>query len=409
MPAYEYTGQLPQGTAMTGTFEADNIDEARSQLSALAIQVATLAETPRIRSRRALSREDLLFFNQQLASLAENRIALDEGLRAVARDIRRSPLRSAIEELAADLESGLPLDQAVAKQSGRFPALYADVLKSGAENNQLGATLLNLNNHLTLIDSTRRMILETMTYPLIILAMLACLVTFLMIAVVPGFEDVVAGMAGLDWNANDPADVVLPGPTRMLFALSRSWPAILGVAGPTILLLVVAWFASGKYDAGRRLRSRLSVLIPGLAGAQRASLVARFTNAAALGARAGQPLPALIRAAAGATGSASLSHDAEAIAKCVEAGGPAAQTAIRTRMIPSLVTYTIQVAGARGQLVDALADLARTYDIVARHKMAIVRILIRPIVIFLVGAVIGIVVASLMLPMVSLINSLTGG
>ena len=83
MPAYEYTGQLPQGTAMTGSLEAVSIDEARRQLADLRIDAASLAEAPRIRSRRALSREDLLFFNQQLASLAENHIALDDGLRAI--------------------------------------------------------------------------------------------------------------------------------------------------------------------------------------------------------------------------------------------------------------------------------------------------------------------------------------
>ncbi|MCB9858079.1 MAG: type II secretion system F family protein [Phycisphaerales bacterium] len=409
MPAFEYTGQLPQGTEITGTFEAASIDDARQQLAGLTIHVSSLSQTQRIKSRRALSREDLLFFNQQLASLADNRIALDEGLRAVARDLQRGPLKASIDELASDLQAGIPLDKAVDRQHGRFPPLYANVLKAGAENGQLGATLLNLSNHLSLLDSTRRIVMETITYPLIVLTMLAGLVTFFMLIIVPGFEHVVYEMTYDSTNPGSYSDIALPGLTLAVMWVSHAWPFVLSAAGVLILAFIVMWFLTGWLPALRPIRGQLAGLIPGFAGARRASLIARFTNAAALGARTHQPLPALVRSAAGATGDARLIRDAEALASAAESGAPAEQIAMHSRVIPSLVTYTIQVSGARGELVEALADLARSYESIARHKMAMVRIFIGPMVILFVALIMGFAIVALLLPLISLINSLTGG
>lgn len=409
MPAFEYTGQLPQGTAITGTFEADNIDDARQQLTSLTIHVSALSQTARIRSRRPLSREDLLFFNQQLASLADNRIALDEGLRAVARDLKRGPLKTSIEQLAADLNAGIPLETAVERQKGRFPPLYASVLRAGAENGQLGATLLNLSNHLSLLDSTRRVVMETLTYPLIVLTMLAGLATFFLLVIVPGFEQVIFDMTYDPTNPGGIYEIAMPGATLAILQIAHAWPMVLGITGFMVLAFLVLWFLARWVPALNPLRGRLAGLIPGFAGARRASLIARFTNAAALGARTHQPLPALVRSAAGATGDALLIRDADALALAVESGAAPEQVAMQTRVIPSLVTYTIQVSGARGELVEALADLARNYESIARHRMAMVRIFIGPIAILLVALVMGFAIVALVSPLIQLINSLTGG
>lgn len=407
MQVFEYTGQLPQGTAITGTLEAADIDDARRHLADLTIHVSSLTQATRIRPRRPLSREDLQFFNQQLAALADNKIALDEGLRAIARDLRRGRLKATIEKLAADLEAGVPLDEAVEKQAGRFPPLFANVLKAGSENNNLGATLLNLNNHLGLLESTRRIVLESLTYPLIVLALFAVLVTMFLVYIVPGFESLVSETV-VDYGSDFGSSATLPGPTRLLFEVSQAWPAILISIAGGLIVFVVLWKILQMFPAGRRLRGRLMAFVPGLSAAYRASLVARFTNAAALGARSGQPLPSLLRSAAGATGNGQMSSDAERIAQRIEAGELPEQTAIRTQTIPSMVTYAIQIAGGRGELAETLGDLAHHYEAMARHKMTMVRILIGPLAIILIAVCIGIAAFALVLPIIQVIQSITG-
>src|SRR5262245_36280270 len=121
MPIYEYTGQLRSGQAISGTLEADAIENARGQLEGMGVQVASVAQAERLRVPRALSRDDILFFNQQLASMASSGIALDQGLRVLAKDMRRGRLRRVVEQLADELDRGVPLERAVEKRASDFP------------------------------------------------------------------------------------------------------------------------------------------------------------------------------------------------------------------------------------------------------------------------------------------------
>jgi len=408
MPNFQYTGQLPQGTAVTGTIEAVDIDAARRQLDDLALHVSTLAQTETMRQRRSLSRDDLLFFNQQLAALAENKMALDVGLRAVAKDLERGPLKTTIQEVAAALESGVPLEEAIGKQKGRFPELYANVLRSGAESNQLGATLLSFNNHLTLLNASRNMIWEALTYPLLLLAMLFAIFSFFMLVIVPSYADSVFGLIRADGSSYTYDGGVLSDPTVLVLKLSEIWPTVLLVVGALAAAAFVLLMIFRKSFALQRLRERVLRSLPFIGSAYRDSLLARFTSSAALATRMGQPLPAILRLAGGATGNARLVADAGALAEHVEAGNPPDAFVARKSMIPALVAYTLQTAGARGHLAHALADLARNYETLARYRLGRFRVIFTPIILSLVALFIAVVILSLFAPLFSIVNQVSG-
>lgn len=185
MALYEYAGQLTTGAAITGELEASSPDDARHALAATNVHIIQLAATPAMRSVRPLSHDDVLFFNEQLASLAQSGIALDVGLRLLAKDLRRGRLKTVTEHLAKELERGVTLEAALAAQRGQFPPLYADVLKAGSQSGQLGETLLNLSSHLKLMDAGRMLFWEAMVYPLVVLALGFCVMSFFMWVIVP--------------------------------------------------------------------------------------------------------------------------------------------------------------------------------------------------------------------------------
>ncbi|MFQ5428894.1 MAG: type II secretion system F family protein [Phycisphaerae bacterium] len=411
MPAFEYTGQLTSGTAITGTFESDSAEEARARLQEMQIHVSSIAQVPRMRAARPLSREDLQYFNEQLASLAQTGVALDQGLRIIARDIRRGRLRRVLNELADDLERGVPFEEAVSRRSELFPPLYAEVLKAGVRNNQLGSTLFNLNCHLSLMGSMRRLFWESAVYPIIVLLFGLALMTFFMMNVVPEFAPLVLDFAGTEyWDSLSytSAYLELPGITLALFTLSHRWPVILGVILGLPLVAALVLTLLRRSATGRSFRETLAMLVPGLAGVYRTSLVARFARVAALGVQAGQDLPAVLRMASGATGSRALTRDAERLAHHIESGGLPEQAALQTRILPAIFAYTAHVAGARGLLAQALADLAETYDALARHHLAMFKMFLMPILIVLVATVLGAGVVAMYLPLVQLLHGLSG-
>lgn len=416
MNAFEYVGQLPSGTAISGTLEAASPDEARALLSGMQIHVTSLAAAPAIRRGRALSREDLLYFNQQLAGFAESGITLDKGLRAMARDLSRGRLKSAIESLADEVERGVPLDQAAAGCGGAFPPLYCDILRAGAQTGRLGEALFNLNHHLTLMESSRRAFWEAATYPIAILLLSAVVLSFFMTTVVPQFEvmlvdasQMAVGFGVQSWftPAGAPAPPQLPLVTALVLDAARHWPQIAIVFLAVVAVLLVGNVVFARVPALAGTREAVLLGLPWFRRMVRANLVARFSQAAALGARAGWDLPVVVRAAAAATGSPALMADAERLGRHIEAGGLPEQSAMQTRIIPAVFGYTAQIAGGRGQLSAGLGELARDFDALAQHHYRMLRGTLAPLFILVTAIVIGLLLLALFMPLAGIFNIMT--
>lgn len=410
MPVFEYSGQLAGGQAISGTLEADTLARAREQLDRMGIEAASVAAADRMRVMRPLSHEDIVFFNQQLASLASSGIALDQGLRIVAKDLKHGRLRRVLNELASDLERGVPLEHAVEQRSAAFPPLYAEILKAGVRNNQLGATLCNINSHLTLAGAGRRLFWESALYPLIVLFLGIGLVSFFMTVLVPQLkesDELLRNFQTMDWDTWTPTQYQPPFLTRVVLVCSHYWHDVLLCAGIALAAILVLLFTLRLFPAGRCMREWLILCIPGIGSVYRTSLLARFAQGGSLAASAGQDLPNLLRLAAGTTGSAALMRDAEAVGNVVETGGEIDAHGWRLRIIPAIACYTIMIAGRRGQLAAALSDMAQTWDSLARHRLAMLRMFLVPFLIVLTAVILGAGILAMFLPLIQVVTALS--
>lgn len=413
MPLYEYSGQLTTGAAITGELEAASPDDARQALAATNVHLTQLAATPAMRRVRPLSHDDVMFFNEQLASLAKSGLALDVGLRLLAQDLRRGRLKTVVQHLAGEMERGVPLERALAAQKGQFPALYADVLLAGAQSNQLGETLLNFSAHLKLMDSGRRLFWESIIYPIVVLALGFCVMSFFMWVVVPGFGSIYAEffrnpppLYDSNWSEVE-VNTDLPLLTRAMLSLSHHWSSVAIAVLSIVAAITLLYVLSGLTDRGRLLREFFISRVPIISSVRRRSLMARFAQAASLGAKAGLDLPTLLRTASAATGSDLLTRDAAALAARVERGATPLEAALPARIIPPIFGYTITVAGARGQLATALADMATAYDQLARHRLHIIKMILSPLLILLTAVVIGLGAVAILQPLMQLLSFLT--
>lgn len=415
MALYEYSGQLTTGAAITGELEAASPDDARQSLAATNVHITQLAATTAMRSVRSLSHDDVMFFNEQLASLARSGMALDVGLRLLAKDLRRGRLKTVVQHLASEVERGVPLEKALAAQRGQFPPLYADVLLAGAKSQQLGETLLNFSAHLKLMDSGRRLFWESIVYPIVVLALGFCVMSFFMWFIVPGFGSIYAEffrnpppLYDANWTEVE-VNTNLPFLTRMMLKLSVHWSTVAITTLSVVAAIAFLFITLGLSDHGRLLRERIVSWLPIIGTVRRRSLMARFAQASSLGARAGLDLPVLLRAASAATGSQLLTQDAIELAVRVERGGEPLQSALPCRVIPPIFGYTVAMAGARGQLASALADMATAYDQLARHRLHMIKMILSPLLILLTAIVIGLGAVAILQPLMQLLSFLTFG
>ena len=399
MSWFEYEGLTPGGTAIAGRVEAGSRERAVEDLAQMRIEVRELrvAEAPP-RGRAAISEDDLVFFNEQLASLAEAGIALDDGLAQMARDIESPRLRGWINALVADLRSGIPLDRAIAAREQGLPLLYSRVIRAGIDSGELPATLLNLNQHLRLAGNVRRLIWEVVSYPLLVACIALTVISAFFLLVVPHMKEIFADFG-----------TALPGLTTLLLKTADHYPFILLGAGCAVVVLVAVWTSLRFSESGLSLREGILMCTPIIGRVYRASLIARFLRSVSIGVAAGIPLPQAMRLGGGATGSVRLAADAERLAAEAERGRSVFIASQTAGIIPPLFGFCVQVAVGRDALPTAISQLARSYENRAFHAQSMLRVLLFPLLVIVVGGFLAFAIVGMFLPLVTLINSVSSG
>lgn len=397
MKAFAYTAQCESGAAIEGTLEAIDTDEAVKQLTLMRLANINLRDAPP-EARRPISTEDFLFFNEQLASLADSGLCLDVGLRQLGKDIQSPRLRRMLEQTAAEIERGTPLDKALEKHAAAMPALYSRVVRAGIENGQLSGTLLNLSHHVRMIAETRRLVAEALAYPAIVLTLAAGMMCAILLLLVPQFEEMFVGFGA-----------PLPGLTVWFIEIARILPQLLMGAGIVIISLIVTWLLLRLSPGGRLIREKVLLGIPVLGAVLGDSIRARFLRAMAFSVRSGIPLPEALRLSADAIASPIASRDQRLIADRVEQGESLYSSCQHARLIPSMFGYVVGVGGSRDTLENGLTQLSKVYELRAVHGQSRLRTWLAPAGVIFVGLMIGLCILALFLPTASLFNYVGGG
>lgn len=408
MPLFDYVGQLENGAVFQGTVEAPTQLEAGNTLADMGVLVTSIRPAQRFGYVAPLSAADFLFFNEHVGTLARSGLPLEPGLRQLAADCGSRRLKSVLLELADDLAAGTPLPQALERRQGRFPAAYAGVVAAGVQTGDLGGTLYAVTAHLRLKSTARRALIELSLYPLLVLIAGLAIASFLMRVIVPAIAELTAEIQGFMGAA--PAGAISTSPAHQfvwfVFGLATHWPAIeLGLAlilGGALLVYVYACL-----PVGRGVRERLLRVIPGVSQVYWSSVLARFTHTSALAAHSGTPLPELIAAAGAASGSLGLARAAARVAERLRSGADLSAAAEGERDVPALWRTVTQVAGSRGDLPAALEELARVYELRAQSWLNVVRIVLGPILLILVGGAIAFILVAVALALTRQLQHLT--
>ncbi|HSW46212.1 MAG TPA: type II secretion system F family protein [Phycisphaerae bacterium] len=398
MAWFEYKGMTPGGTAITGHLEAADHDQAAHDLALMQIEVRDLCRAARPPAPARIGADDLIFLNEQIASLAQAGIALDEGLAQLARDLESQRLKRWILDLVEDLRRGTPIDRAVAARQQGLPILYSRVIRAGVQSGQLAATLLNLNQHLRLMGDTRRIFWELATYPLVVVVIALGVLSLFFTLIVPQFADIFRDFG-----------TTLPSLTMLLINISFIYPQLLLGAAIVLALIALLWRSIRYSASGRMLREGLLLRLPLFGILTRSSLIARFLRMISMAVNTGLPMPEAIRLSAEATGSNLLTHDADRLAAEVERGESIFVANQSCNLIPPLFGFCVQVASGRDSLPIAVGQLARAYENRAFHALAVIRVALYPILIILLAFVLGICVIGMFLPLITLVNSVSGG
>jgi type II secretory pathway component PulF len=297
---------------------------------------------------RALTLDDLVAFNDEVAALARAGVPLESGLGELGRDLPGRLGRVAT-DLAARLTKGESLDQAIVAVGGEFPRLYVSIVAAGLKSGRLAAALEGLATSARRIAELRQTTATAMAYPIIVFllgwALFVGFVTFFAPRVLPGFLDFRVASAGLiAWFAG-------------LGASAPIWAPI----GPAVVLLaVVVWWWRSRKALALDI-NRWMGWVPGARGLLRLCQAATFADVLALLVEHGVPLADGLRLAAAACGNQAMTGDADALAAAIERGEGPAEYLRHTHRFPPLVAWFLSAGQQRGVLVSALRHAAVSY------------------------------------------------
>ena len=393
MARFQYQGLTDGGRLLRGDIEAASAEQAHQILVKMNVEVQSLQEAPAPLPRARIGRAELILFNQQLASIAKAGVPLDRGLREVAADMQKPALRRLAIQLADDLHAGASVEEAFARCQGSLPPLYGHIIKAGLQSGRLGEMLVSLNRHLEVQGQTRRILIEAITYPAVVLAIAAVLLTAVFTLVVPSFLPIFRDMGS-------------QLPSLTLFFLGLGQHVVWFWVGVGILVgaVVATWAVLSASPGGRRAKESIRFHVPVLGRVYHRGLLSRLTDTLAMMVGAGCDLPTATRLAFASTGSQTFLEEGERMAQSLERGEDLATAGVYCRHVPSLLFYSMQIGMQRNELQDNLYSLSEMYGQQARTQQSRLQGMLLPLMIIFVGGVVATAIAAMFMPFVSLIT-----
>jgi general secretion pathway protein F len=406
MPEFAYVGLDTAGRERRGQVRADTSEAARDQLQrrrlyVVRIEPATEAAAPPLLSRGAFARrrigaKQLTLFTRQLATLVQVS-PLEEALRTVSLQAERDEVRRVLGNVHAGVVEGRRLSDAMGREPKSFPPLYRAMVAAGEASGTLPAILERLAALLERQAQVRGKVLSTLAYP-IVLAFVAAFVVFaLMIFVVPKvveqFQDI---------------GQTLPLLTRIVIGLSAFlaawWWALL-------LAFVLAGFLGVRAmrDEGLRMKAdRLLLRLPLIGRLIRDLHAARLARTLSTMVASRLPLLEGLRLTTGTVHNRVLRAASADIAESIRTGGSLSGALRRAGIFPPLLVYLAASGEASGKLdvmLERAADyLEREFDTFTTTALA----LLEPAIIIVMGAIVALIVLSILLPILQL-DTLAGG
>ena len=397
MATFKYNALTSAGRLMKGTIEAGSRDEADELLKQMQLVVNSLDKAALEKPKTAIGRNEFMLFNQQLASITKAGIPLEKGLRELANDVDSKSMRKLVDAIADELEAGVSIEDAFEKRQKRFPPLYGRILKAGVETGRLNEMLTSLNRHLEMATQTRRIIFEAMSYPAVILALAAVILTGLFLFVIPQFGPILSEMTGGR----------LPALTRLFLSLAKNVVPFWIIVGSFFAAIIALFMMLSRSTAGRRFKESLFLNVPVVGRVYHSSILCRMAEAMAIMVASGSDMPASLRLSSGATGSETLILESEILAGHLERGDNILEAGQSCKLIPRLFLYSVQLGAQRNELQDNLYSLGEMYAEQARCGQSRLQAVLLPAMIIGVGCFIAMTILAMFLPMISVITSLS--
>jgi len=343
-----------------------------------------------------LASQQLLLFNAQLESLVKAGLPLSEGMRTVARDLRSGRLRSAVTEVAAELESGRSLDEALEKRRSVFPSLYIQMIRTGLKTGHLETALGFLTSLLTTHNELKEKMQRAAFYPVVLILFCVVLIVFNALFALPRLGMLLESV-----------QIKMPAISGWVLALGNIavWQWL--VAAGAVICTVVLLTSLASTRPGARAWESIQLSIPFYRDYYRYTLLSHFCNSLGILMKAGVDVSEAARVLSDLSPSPKARQASAVFFGQMEQGAGVNESLRKTGFFPETLRVAVAGAAQRGTVGESLTEMGRIYKNLAQHNADIfARGILAPALGVLVFVAILIVVVSVYGPVYMYIRQL---
>ena len=381
----------------TGELDLPTKDDVLAHLHRQKLIPVSVREKPKnlnISFGTGITTRDIVIFTRQFATMINSGLPLVQSLDILAEQTENAALRKTITDTLYDVESGHTLADAMGKHPKVFTDLFVNMVAAGEAGGILDTILLRLATFLEKSDALTRKIKGAMIYPAVIFSVAGGAIVILLIFVIPTFQTMFAA-----------AGIPLPLPTRIVIGMSGFLQAYWWVCGVGVIGFVVGIRTWYKTDTGQLMLDRLLLALPVLGDLQRKSAVARFTRTLGTLVASGVSILEGLEITAKTAGNRVI-HDAVMGSRASIAGGETIAGPLKeSGVFPPMVVQMINVGEQTGGLDEMLTKIADFYDGEVDTAVEALLAVMEPIMIVVLGVVVGGMIVAMYLPIFDMINA----
>jgi type IV pilus assembly protein PilC len=388
------------GTLQKGKIESDSAEAAASMLAdQRMVPLAVKGEgsglqkefkIPGFRGRTNL--KDLAILSRQFASMTTSGLTMLRSLAILEDQTTKPKLKSALTQIRSDVQGGSPLSTAMAAHPDHFPPLMVNMIKAGEAGGFLDESLSRVAMMYEADSNLRAKIKAAMTYPVIVLLFSLLLGTGVIIFIVPVFEKMFKNLGGK-----------LPLPTQIMVTLSHNMTWILPIAIVAIVGGLRGYRKAVQKSYAFRLRmDRIKLRLPVFGPLFTKLAISRWARNLGTLLAVGVPIIQALEIVGGTSGNAVIGEAMDEVRDAVRVGSQMSGPLAKHPLFPNMVVQMLEVGEETGQITDMLDKVADFYDHEVQTATESLTSAMEPMLVVLLGAVIGTMVICLYLPMFSI-------
>jgi type IV pilus assembly protein PilC len=352
----------------------------------------TKVKKRRTKGGKKIKPKDIALFTRQMATMMKAGVPLLQAFDIVGKGNNNPNITRLLNDIRSDVETGTSLNAAFRKHPMHFDSLYCNLVEAGEAAGILEALLDRLATYMEKTEAIKSKIKSALMYPTSVIIVAFVVVTIIMIFVIPAFKQVFTSF-GAD----------LPAPTLLVMGISdyfvQYWWLIFGVVGGGTYFFMQAW---KRNERMQKFMDRLLLKLPIFGVLIDKSCVARWTRTLSTMFAAGVPLVEALDSVGGASGNSVYREATEKIQQEVATGTSLTAAMGNARVFPNMVLQMCAIGEESGSIDHMLGKAADFYESEVDDMVAGLSSLMEPIIIVVLGTVIGGIVVSMYLPIFKL-------